>query len=85
MTKQIINVGATANDKKGDSLRAAFLKVNANFDELYIRNVPTTSRGSVGDVKGMMAVDEQYLYMCVLDYDDSTVIWKRIAWPDSSW
>jgi hypothetical protein len=35
MAKQSINVGATANDKKGDSLRAAFQKVNANFTELY--------------------------------------------------
>jgi hypothetical protein len=35
MAKQIINVGQTANDKKGDSLRAAFTKVNANFTELY--------------------------------------------------
>lgn len=35
MTKQTINVGTTANDRKGDSLRAAFLKVNNNFDELY--------------------------------------------------
>lgn len=35
MTKQTINIGTTANDKKGDSLRAAFNKVNLNFDELY--------------------------------------------------
>ncbi len=35
MTKQTINVGTTANDKKGDSLRSAFQKVNANFSELY--------------------------------------------------
>lgn len=35
MTKQVIGTGASANDKKGDSLRAAFTKVNANFDELY--------------------------------------------------
>ncbi len=35
MAKQTINVGVTANDKKGDSLRAAFQKVNANFTELY--------------------------------------------------
>jgi len=35
MAKQSINVGASANDKKGDSLRAAFQKVNANFTELY--------------------------------------------------
>lgn len=36
MTKQIINVGTAANDRKGDSLRAAFQKVNANFTELYV-------------------------------------------------
>jgi len=35
MTKQVINVGTAANDKKGDSLRAAFQKVNTNFTELY--------------------------------------------------
>ena len=35
MTKQSINVGTSANDRKGDSLRAAFTKVNNNFDELY--------------------------------------------------
>lgn len=35
MAKQSINIGTTANDKKGDSLRAAFQKVNANFTELY--------------------------------------------------
>jgi hypothetical protein len=35
MAKQSINVGTTANDKKGDSLRAAFQKVNNNFTELY--------------------------------------------------
>lgn len=35
MAKKIINVGQTANDRKGDSLRAAFGKVNDNFTELY--------------------------------------------------
>jgi hypothetical protein len=44
MAKQNINVGTAANDKKGDSLRAAFVKVNANFTELY------TELGLVNDV-----------------------------------
>ena len=35
MAKQIINIGDTANDRKGDSLRTAFAKVNANFTEVY--------------------------------------------------
>jgi hypothetical protein len=35
MTQQLINIGDTANDRKGDSLRLAFQKINANFSELY--------------------------------------------------
>jgi len=35
MAKQTINLGTTANDNTGDTLRAAGTKINANFDELY--------------------------------------------------
>lgn len=35
MSKQTINIGTTANDGTGDTLRASFTKANANFDELY--------------------------------------------------
>jgi len=35
MAKQTINVGTTPNDRSGDSLRAAFQKINTNFTELY--------------------------------------------------
>jgi hypothetical protein len=35
MTKQVINVGTSVNDRTGDSIRSAFQKVNTNFTELY--------------------------------------------------
>lgn len=35
MAKLIINLGKTANDRAGDSLRVAFDKINKNFDEVY--------------------------------------------------
>jgi hypothetical protein len=35
MAKQLINTGLTANDGTGDTLRAAFNKVNDNTNELY--------------------------------------------------
>ena len=35
MAKQSINIGSSANDGTGDSLRSAFDKVNDNFNELY--------------------------------------------------
>jgi hypothetical protein len=35
MTKQIVNVGTNQDDGTGDNLRDAFVKVNANFTEIY--------------------------------------------------
>lgn len=35
MAQQLINIGTSANDGTGDSLRAAFDKANDNFNELY--------------------------------------------------
>ena len=35
MAKQTINVGTASDDGTGDSLRAAFVKVNENFTEVY--------------------------------------------------
>lgn len=35
MSRQIINVGSSANDSTGDPLRTAFTKINSNFNELY--------------------------------------------------
>jgi len=57
MAKQVINIGATANDKSGDLLRTAFTKVNDNFTELYARAVNTdaqtlTLNGSALSISG---------------------------------
>jgi hypothetical protein len=35
LTQQLIGIGATADDGKGDKLRVAFDKCNDNFTELY--------------------------------------------------
>jgi len=35
MTQQLIDIGVQGNDGTGDSIRASFNKVNANFTELY--------------------------------------------------
>lgn len=58
MAKQIINVGATTNDRTGDSIRSAFTKVNSNFTELYnaIFNEP-----SVRDIVGSIFADDSTL------------------------
>ena len=66
MAKQNINVGTAANDKKGDSLRAAFVKVNANFTELY------TELGLINDVTLSLGAFE--FTGSVLSTTDSTAI-----------
>lgn len=43
MAREIINVGATANDGTGDGLRSAYIKCNDNFQELYNTTITPTS------------------------------------------
>jgi hypothetical protein len=88
MTQLLINVGNVANDGQGTPLRTAFQYINSNFTELY-NNVqtapPSSSSGQEGDVPGMIAFDQQYLYVCVYEYDATTIIWYRIAFDTSPW
>ena len=35
MAKLTVNIGTSANDRTGDTLRGAFEKINSNFTELY--------------------------------------------------
>ena len=82
MAQQDINVGSAPNDGTGDPLRTAYIKTNDNFDELYSRaqtNPPDSLNGSLGDVAGMYAYDENYFYYCYQDFDDSSQIWNQVA------
>jgi hypothetical protein len=81
MAREIINVGATANDGQGDPIRTAFIKTNNNFGELYskIQLVPPVAlTGSVGDTAGMTAYDQEYYYYCFANYNGSSVIWRQV-------
>jgi len=78
MAKQAINVGTTANDKKGDSLRAAFQKVNANFTELY------TALGLAADTDlnlGNFVFESNTIRLTNASNDDSTATQIEIAQP----
>jgi hypothetical protein len=82
MTQQIINVGTAPNDGLGDPIRTAYIKCNDNFGELYSRqqtSPPETLIGTVGDVAGMYAYDENYFYYCYANYDGSSQIWGQIS------
>jgi len=46
MAEQIINVGTTANDGTGDTLRDAFIKAKNNFSDLYTNKQATLVSGT---------------------------------------
>jgi hypothetical protein len=48
MAVQLINIGNIANDGTGDDLREAFIKANANFEELDLRDDEQTSASNLG-------------------------------------
>lgn len=87
MAQEIINVGTAPNDGLGDPIRTSFTKCNTNFSELFSRvqdTPPSGPTGTIGDAAGMIAFDNTYLYVCVADFDDTTEIWRRIAF-DTTW
>jgi len=52
MSKQIINIGASANDGTGDPLRSAFDKANDNFNELYLALGDANNPVDLFDING---------------------------------
>ena len=44
MAKQVINIGAYADDNTGDPLRTAFNKANQNYDEIYADDFVVAAR-----------------------------------------
>lgn len=46
MSRQIIGIGAVANDGTGDPLRTAFDKANDNFGELYTPQIQSVASGA---------------------------------------
>lgn len=55
MAVQLINIGNVANDGTGDDLREAMVKINANFEELDLRDYELTSASNIGTGEGIFA------------------------------
>lgn len=77
MSQLTINVGQSDNDKSGDTIRAAFTKVNSNFTELYtvLGTIPNgTKLSTATGTAGQLSYDSTYLYICI-----ATNTWRRVA------
>jgi hypothetical protein len=71
MAKQTINVGNYQNDKAGDALRTAFIKVNENFDELYATLAVSSLTELAQDYAAAMLTNGTHSGVNVV-YNDST-------------
>ena len=43
------------------------------------QTTPSSSVGAAGDGAGMIAWDNNYIYICTASHDSSTAIWKRVS------
>ena len=71
MSKQTINVGNYQNDKAGDAIRTAFIKVNENFDELYATLSVSSLTELAQDYAAAMLTGGTHSGVSV-EYNDST-------------
>ena len=53
------------------------IKVNNNSLTIATSKTPASATGANGDKQGMIAWDNDYIYVCIADYDGSTAIWRR--------
>jgi len=61
----------------------ANIKINNNSLIVSTSKTPASSIGASGDKQGMIAWDNDYIYVCIADYDGSTAIWRRssaVSW-----
>lgn len=92
MTQQLINIGTSANDGTGDSLRTAFGKINNNFSTLFNTSVSTGPQGSVqyratANVLGIALLDSTYVAIAatnkILTSTDG-MMWTNVVSPSTS-
>ena len=53
------------------------IKVNNNSLIIATSKTPASVIGANGDKQGMIAWDNDYIYVCIADYDGTTAIWRR--------
>jgi formylmethanofuran dehydrogenase subunit D len=81
---------ATLNSIGGVRSDETTTTVNANgtlsvLTPYPLTTPPTTSTGAEGDVTGMLAFDEYYIYYCTADWDGESDIWKRTQHGTGTW
>jgi hypothetical protein len=83
MSQNIINIGATAGDRTGDSLRVAGQKINSNFSELYALAAANDLPSVSGQTGNALYTDGASLYWAPVTATNGVVTTK--TYSDPSW
>jgi hypothetical protein len=83
----IFGNGVTDKDGFSDTGETIQVHGDARFNSnLVIQNrTVSSSVGVAGDKAGMVAMDADYIYRCIANYDGSTNIWTRVALSATPW
>lgn len=84
MAQQIINIGSAPNDGTGDPLRNAFVKVNENFNDLYLKE-PLSTRTVVSGTSSILSDGSSdnvsivaFKSYALLSIETSSAAWVRL-------
>jgi hypothetical protein len=69
----------------GSTYITGSLNVNGGRVRVTGNTPPASAIGVSGDLQGMVAFDNTYIYYCTGTYDGTTNIWKRVAWSGDTW
>jgi hypothetical protein len=69
----------------GATYVSGLLNVNGGRFRVTGNPPPASSLGVPGDLTGMLAFDNDYVYYCTGTYNGSTSIWKRVALGNDPW
>lgn len=72
----ILEFASTSN---GSSISVNDLTQARLSNRQLLVSVPSSSMGAAGDLKGMIAYDNSYIYLCTADYDGVSNIWIRAS------
>ena len=75
MAQQVLNIGSNANDGTGDNLRAAMIKVNENFTEVYAApGVSDTLTFSGNEITAVRSNDDIVFNNILIDENSANLL-----------
>lgn len=80
-----VNIGHSSDtDVNIGAFGGATVRLQADRISL-ISDTPSTSKGSFGDIPGLIAFNSSYVYFCTGTYNGTSNIWSRVSITSAPW